>query len=157
VLLIKNGIASFAHVGDSRLYRWSGGTWQQLTTDHTLVNRLIRDGEISEAEAPNHPMKNIITQAVGYSPEIEPEMGAGPIGVEPGDKFMLISDGVTDVISGEELGELIAIRQPELLLECIRSLCTTRITSDNFSVVLVTVSNDMLPLPSITKEQNAVL
>ena len=156
-LFIRNGLVHYAHVGDSRLYQSSGGQWRQLTTDHTLVNQLVASGELAPEEAAGHPMKNYITQAVGYTKTITPETAATAIPVKAGDRYLIISDGVYDVLSGDELGALSNITRPELLLECIRALCTERRSSDNFSVVLITVSDDLLPLPPITKEQNAVL
>lgn len=154
-LLLRDGYASFAHVGDSRIYQYSQGAWQQLTTDHTLVNQMIATGELAVEDAAGHPMKNYITQAVGYTDQIVPETGRVP--AHAGDRFLLISDGVYDVLSGEELGALMPIARPDLLLECIRTLCTARRSSDNFSALLVLVADDLSPLPSITKEQNAVL
>ncbi|MEP6845584.1 MAG: protein phosphatase 2C domain-containing protein [Panacibacter sp.] len=155
LLFIKDAKASYAHVGDSRLYLHSNNSLQQLTTDHTLVNQLVQDGEITLSESYHHSMKNIITQALGNTGNIQP--GAGSIEVNAGDKFLLCSDGVNDVISNEELEAIIGLKYPRLALETIKALCILRQTSDNFSAIMVVAEQDYSNGIAITKEQNVML
>lgn len=154
-LLIQNGNATFAHVGDSRLYLYRDGVLKQLTTDNTLVNQMLKDGEITEEQARVHNMRNVITQALGTTKEIMHSISS--IAVEKGDRFLLCSDGVHDVVSNEELEALLHITYPQLALETITALCMQRKASDNFSVIIVTIEEmDAAPI-AITKEQNVML
>ena len=97
----------FAHVGDSRLYHLPrGGEIVQLTHDHSEVGQLRRAGRLSEREARTHPRRHILDQALGAGqPTVEPQIGA--VAWQPGDVFMLCTDGVTDGLGDNALAELI--------------------------------------------------
>ena len=86
----------FAHVGDSRIYFLpAGGGMKQITNDDTYVGWLFRNGQINEREAKNHPQRNVLQKVLGSDPQqIEPQVGA--VGLGPGDRFLLCTDGVTD-------------------------------------------------------------
>jgi PPM family protein phosphatase len=86
----------FAHIGDSRLYYLpKGGGLKQLSDDHSHVGWLRRQGKLTEREARNHPRKNVLGQALGAGHQfVEPQIGA--VAHEPGDRFLLCSDGITD-------------------------------------------------------------
>jgi len=94
---------TLAHVGDSRCYRFRGGALQRLTKDHSLVEEQMRLGEISADEAENHPMRNIITRAVGSQAVVEPEISH--LEPESGDIYLLASDGLTRELSEAEIGQ----------------------------------------------------
>ncbi|MEM7010916.1 MAG: protein phosphatase 2C domain-containing protein [Verrucomicrobiota bacterium] len=85
----------FAHVGDSRIYRFHDGELTQLTMDHTRVGRMFRDGKINEREARNHPNRNVLLQVIGADClNVKPQLGTCHL--EPGDWFLFCSDGVID-------------------------------------------------------------
>ena len=92
---------TLVHVGDSRCYRFRGGVLSLLTADHSLVEEQVRMGEMTAQEAINHPMRNIITRAVGSQPEVEPEIAN--LDPEPGDIYMLASDGLNRELANEEM------------------------------------------------------
>ncbi len=94
---------TLAHVGDSRCYRYRGGMLQRLTKDHSLVEEQVRLGEISADEAKHHPMRNIITRAVGSQALVDPEISH----LEPqgGDIYLLASDGLTRELSETEIAQ----------------------------------------------------
>jgi protein phosphatase len=96
---------SLAHVGDSRCYLFRAGKLALLTQDHSLVEEQLRMGEISAAEAEFHPMRNIITRAVGSQPNVEPEIRH----LDPmsGDLYLLASDGLNRELSDSEIGQAI--------------------------------------------------
>ena len=96
-----------AHVGDSRVYRWrADGGLEQITEDHTRVGMLLRTGQISEYEARNHPARNMLNKALGGGNQyVDPQLAA--IEWQPGDKFLVCSDGVTDGIWDRAVGELL--------------------------------------------------
>jgi len=99
------GQCFIAHVGDSRAYRLRAGSLEALTEDHSLVQQMIRDGVISEAEARVAPNRNVITRAVGLEPVLEADVRSWVRG--PGDVFLLCSDGLTDMLTEAELEELL--------------------------------------------------
>jgi len=92
------------HVGDSRAYRLRNGILQRLTKDHSLVEEMRRRGQITEAQAEDHPQRSIITRALGPEPEVEVDIQVVP--AEPGDIFLLCSDGLTTMLNDERVREL---------------------------------------------------
>lgn len=94
-----------AHVGDSRLYRLRGDTMERMTEDHSQVMEMVKLGIITREEAQSHEDKNVILRAVGTQPSVEVETH-GPFQVEPGDEFMLCSDGLCDMANDNEIFSL---------------------------------------------------
>ena len=95
----------FAHVGDSRIGLVRNGEYHQLTSDHSLVNALLKAGQITEEEAAHHPQRNIITQSIGQKDELQPDFGM--VTVEAGDFIVITSDGLTNMISGDEIRDIV--------------------------------------------------
>jgi protein phosphatase len=95
-----------AHVGDSRLYVLRDGELTQLTDDHSLVGELIRRGQISAAEAEDHPQRSIITRALGIEHEVVVDHHTWP--VRDGDVFLLCSDGLTSMVPDGRVAEILA-------------------------------------------------
>lgn len=104
-LCIHGEKASFAHVGDSRIYRLKKDHLSCLTRDQTLVNELISLGAITEEEAQLFPLKQTLTQAVGTHPYINPEIGQ--VQIEREDLLLLCSDGLTNYVREEEIKEIL--------------------------------------------------
>lgn len=94
------------HVGDSRAYRLRGGQLEQLTRDHSLVEEMRRKGQLTEAQAEDHPQRSIITRALGPEPEVEPDIQTVP--ASPGDVFLLCSDGLTTMLGEKQIAKLLA-------------------------------------------------
>lgn len=92
-----------AHVGDSRLYVFRSPEFRQITSDHTIVNDLLELGGLSEEEARNHPMKNVITRAIGNKETVEVDMTS--VTLQDDDYILLCSDGLTDMLSDEAILE----------------------------------------------------
>jgi protein phosphatase len=99
------GSVVFGHVGDSRAYRVRDGVLEQITTDHSLVAELVESGVLTPEEAERHPQRSAITRALGTEPEVEPDVFT--IEVEPGDLFLLCSDGLSDMLSEEQIAAAI--------------------------------------------------
>ena len=99
VLSLDGNTAYFAHVGDSRIYLLRNNFFQQVTQDHSYVETLVRRGELTAEEARVHPMKNVLTQAVGAIPEIQIDADNFP--VQSGDIFLLCTDGLTNMVDDE--------------------------------------------------------
>ena len=96
---------SLAHVGDSRAYVLRAGELEQLTSDHSLVAELERSGQISPEAAENHPQRSIITRALGPEPDVD--VDTYTVAGRDGDVFMLCSDGLTSMISDEEVASIL--------------------------------------------------
>ena len=105
ILHFYQGQAYFAHIGDSRIYRLRNLRFEQITEDDSYVETLVRSGEITPEEARVHPMKNILTQAVGAIEDIEVE--TGNFAVEAGDIYLLCTDGLTNMVEDWNIGKIL--------------------------------------------------
>ena len=99
------GTIALGHVGDSRAYRVRGGRLEQLTDDHSLVGELTRSGKLSAEEAVTHPQRSVITRALGTEPDVD--VDTFTVEAEPDDVYLLCSDGLTDMISDDEILALV--------------------------------------------------
>ena len=95
------GTVAIGHVGDSRAYRVRDGELEQLTEDHSLVNELLKSGRLSPEEALSHPQRSVITRAIGTEPDVD--VDTFTVDAQSGDLFLLCSDGLTDMITDEEI------------------------------------------------------
>jgi protein phosphatase len=93
------------HVGDSRAYRLRRGKLERLTRDHSLVEEMRRKGQITDAQAEDHPQRSIITRALGPEPDVEVDLQTVP--ASPGDVFLLCSDGLTTMVGEERIAEVL--------------------------------------------------
>ena len=105
ILSLDEGKAYFAHVGDSRLYRLRGDFFEQMTEDHSYVETLVRKGELTPEEARIHPMKNVLTQAVGAMPELQ--IDAANFSAQLDDVFLLCTDGLTNMVDDETIARIL--------------------------------------------------
>ncbi len=119
--------------GDSRIYRMRHGELEQQTRDHTEVRALLESGAISEEEAENWPRKNVITRAIGVTEVPECDVMGGPL--EVGDMFLLCSDGLTEHVTDEEIGEMMLAFQPQEACDRLIDLTLSRGAKDNVTVV----------------------
>jgi PPM family protein phosphatase len=137
---------SLAHVGDSRAYRMRDDELEQLTKDHSLVAELERSGQITAEAAEHHPQRSIITRALGPEPDVE--VDTYTVAAREGDVFLLCSDGLTSMISDEEIGSI--LRSADSLDAAADALVRAANQSggkDNITLVLFRVgpSGDGLP------------
>jgi protein phosphatase len=126
---------SLAHVGDSRAYRLRGGELQQLTRDHSLVAELERSGQITAEAAEHHPQRSIITRALGPEPDVE--VDTYTLAGREDDVFLICSDGLTSMISDEEVSSI--LRSAGSLDEAADALVLAANQSggkDNITVIL---------------------
>jgi protein phosphatase len=93
------------HVGDSRAYRLRDGKLERLTRDHSLVEELRRKGQLTDAQAEDHPQRSIITRALGPEPDVDVDVHTVP--AQPGDVFLLCSDGLTTMVGDERIAALL--------------------------------------------------
>ena len=136
VATIKGDKLIVANVGDSRLYIVNENNITQLTTDHSLVEEMVRSGKIARSEARNHPDKNKITRAVGVFPKVEVDFFEAKI--ERGDTILLCTDGLTNMVEDEEikrivLGQRDLVEKTATLIEAANKNGGT----DNITVLLI--------------------
>ncbi|MER0466243.1 protein-serine/threonine phosphatase PrpC [Bacillus cabrialesii subsp. cabrialesii] len=103
--LFTGKTVSVAHIGDSRCYLLQDNDFIQVTEDHSLVNELVRTGEISREDAEHHPRKNVLTKALGTDQSVS--IDTRSFDIEPGDKLLLCSDGLTNKVEGTELKDIL--------------------------------------------------
>lgn len=101
VCLIYNNRVYIGHVGDSRIYRIRKDIIRKLTTDHSYVQKLVKDGTITKEEAQNHPKKNMLTKAIGCTSLVEPDVMVK--GFLKGDILVISSDGLTNMVKDEQI------------------------------------------------------
>lgn len=136
-LALRGGGAFAAHVGDSRLYLLRDGGVYQLSEDHSHVMELVRHGLLTKEEARTHEDKNVILRALGTTPEVEVSVVA-PVAVKAGDRFLVCSDGLHDLVADEEIGRTVAAAADEhAACEQLIALAKERGGHDNITVGLV--------------------
>ena len=138
-LATRGNRAWVAHVGDSRCYRVRDGKLERLTLDHSLVDEQVRLGQLTPAQAETSPMRNVITRAVGVAEELELEIVTGP--ADPGDIFVICSDGLTKHLRDDEILEFAAGRNTQAACEVMLELALERGGLDNVTVIVVRLSS----------------
>lgn len=134
MLFAHDPFCFFIWVGDSRVYRRRGDQTQQMTRDHSLVQELVTQGKITPKEAETHPSGNVITRAVGAGHQLQIDLEFAT--TEPGDTFLLCSDGLYRHVSDEEIGELLRLPNINEASSRLLSLALSRGGSDNISIVV---------------------
>ena len=131
------------HVGDSRAYLLRKGQLNQLSQDHTLVARMLREGLLTPAQAKSHPQSNVITQCVGTKPAIEPDVWRKGLKIARGDRLVVCSDGLHGVVGDARICQIAAGANPR---EAAQELIAAAIAGggpDNISVgVFLAVSSN---------------
>jgi serine/threonine protein phosphatase PrpC len=112
VALVEDGTVAFGHVGDSRAYLIRDGKLEQLTEDHSLVAELVRSGKLSPEEAETHPQRSVITRALGTDPDVDVDTFS--IQTQPGDLFMLCSDGLTSMVEDDVILQTVESHRGDL-------------------------------------------
>ena len=125
----------YAHVGDSRLYLYRQSKLQQITSDHSLVAEMVRNGYITKEEAAHHPRRNVITRAVGTADEVKIDCGVFPW--NPGDALLLCTDGLTTMVDDSQLASLLAggLSQPQELVRQLIETANEQGGKDNVTVI----------------------
>src|SRR5919202_2792042 len=141
-------VAQVSHVGDSRAYLLRGGELKPVTEDHSLVAELVRSGDLTRAQASEHPQKNLITRALGAEDEVEIDTTVLPI--EPGDRLILCSDGLSDMVPEDKMLNLLTSSpaDPQRAAHALVSAALKAGGVDNVTVVVVNVKEE----DSLTEE-----
>jgi protein phosphatase len=142
-LVLSSQGAIVAHVGDSRAYRIRGDVIEQITFDHSLQWELIRQGVMSPAEVYEREPRNVITRCLGPEPRVDVDT-EGPFPVQPGDVYVLCSDGLHGLVSDAEIGMIGHELGPADACQLLVDLANVRGGNDNITVVVVKAG----PLPN---------
>ncbi len=137
LLLLPDG-ALAAHVGDSRVYRWRGSCFDQLTFDHSLVWEMAAAGHATEEDIPAYVPKNVITRSLGPQMKVTVDL-EGPFPVQSGDRFLLCSDGLTGPLKPELIGMVVAALPPQEAAQSLVDLANLRGGPDNITVLIADV------------------
>lgn len=137
-LAAANGVVHIAHVGDSRTYRLRAGDLELMTEDHTWVNEQVKAGYLSAEQARSHPLKSVVTRAVGGDHQVEVDRREVPAAA--GDLFLICSDGLTTMLTDGEIHDLLAAEGSlEDYCERLVGLANEKGGVDNITVILVEV------------------
>lgn len=138
-ILHPDGRAEFGHVGDSRAYRLRDGSLQQITTDHSYVAQLVEAGSLTPEQAEEHPYRSVLTRAVGLDPTVE--IDTEQTDLEAGDRLLLCSDGLTSMVSTEEIASILGNgSEPGATGDALVAAANAAGGADNISVVVVDVT-----------------
>jgi PPM family protein phosphatase len=151
VIAFRDGQAWLAHIGDSRAYLLRGRTMTQLSEDQTLVAKLVSEGALTQDEADHSPMHNVILQALGASAEIKPMIGAHGVPLQPGDVWILCSDGVYNMVPDQKIAEAASRLAPQEACDTLIEAALEAGGQDNASLgifsVLVVEESKRAPEP----------
>jgi len=136
-LLLRGKSFAVVWVGDSRAYVWRRGGLFQLSVDHTHVQDLIDQGILSPTDAKGHPMSHVLTRALGVQEEVQVDIVQDEI--EPGDRFLLCSDGLTGPVAENEIRELVASGDPQAAVEALIARARDNGAPDNVTAIVVEV------------------
>lgn len=138
--LLNEKILSLAHVGDSRAYLLRDGQLSRLTDDHSWVHEQVAAGILTEEEAKTHPLKNVVTRALGGGPSVSPDLQE--LVFSSGDRFLFCSDGLTTMVSDEEIRDAaMSIADPEGLCHTLVDMANEKGGVDNVTVVVVDIGD----------------
>jgi protein phosphatase len=154
-LAVRGDKGWLAHVGDSRIYLVRGEEIRQLTEDHSLVATMVREGLLTSAEAENHPRRNVLQRSMGVAEDVEVDV-RGPIDVQPGDTFILCSDGLHGLVKEHELKE-IARKPIEAAADEYLRKALERGAPDNVTVIVARVEDADGEDPTLVEKNRARL
>jgi protein phosphatase len=139
-LLFNDGYVHLGHVGDSRAYVYRDGRARQLSEDHSWIQEQVRAGLISPEEAAASRFRNIITRSVGFEPSVEPDLAG--IAVQAGDCFVLCSDGLSNYLTVEEIGQVLTGCFYRDVAQVFVDLANERGGDDNVTCLVIYAGNE---------------
>ncbi len=135
ITALKNRKLYIGHVGDSRVYLIRANSIQKMTSDHSFIEELIKNGTITKDEAINHPKRNVITRAVGYEHDLQ--VDTYEIDVLDNDEILVCTDGLTNMLSEEEILEIIKnAEDPQVACDTLVENANNKGGEDNITVIV---------------------
>lgn len=135
VLWMSDNFVYIGHVGDSRVYLLRDGEFKQMTLDHSLVEQLVREGVLTEEEAQNHPMRNIITRAIGTDESVEVDVVVEER--RKGDLWLACSDGLHGLVDDRQMRDTLRQYAPEKAADVLLKAALDAGGRDNVTLVIV--------------------
>ena len=140
-LLVREKSIALLHVGDSRCYRLRGGSLEQLSNDHTVIQELLDQGAISEAEAAEHPQRSMLTQALRGDGDVTPVLQVYE--AKKGDRFLLCSDGLSGVLTEKEIKIGLKKSEKDEAVKFLVDATYINGAPDNVTVLIADISSDV--------------
>lgn len=135
VLWMSDNFVYIGHVGDSRVYLLRDGEFKQMTLDHSLVEQMVREGVLTEEEAQNHPMRNIITRAIGTDESVEVDVVVEER--RKGDLWLACSDGLHGLVDDRQMRDALRQYAPEKAADVLLKAALDAGGRDNVTLVIV--------------------
>ncbi|WP_129660315.1 PP2C family protein-serine/threonine phosphatase [Rothia uropygialis] len=155
-LLVDGDELELAHIGDSRAYRLRGKKFEQMTTDHTFVQRLVEEGRLRPEEAEHHPHKNVIMRVLGDT-DASPELELKRVDAQVGDRWLLCSDGLSGVVSDHTIESILgSTNDLQEICESLVELTLDGGAPDNVTVAVVEVNDEANLANAVTSRLDAV-
>lgn len=141
VVMVEGGLY-LGHVGDSRAYIWRKGVMRALTRDHSLVERMVKEGFLSPREARAHPQRNVILRALGIGEELEVDLDA--VDAAPGDRVLLCTDGLSSLVEDREVEAIVSRDDPpEERCRRLVEAANHRGGIDNITVIMIDLGDEV--------------
>lgn len=144
-LFLREGAAVALHVGDSRIYRLRGNTFEQLTIDHTVIQELLDQGSITEADVATHPQRSVLTQVLMGDGRNQPVLSIYEVRAD--DRFLLCSDGLTTVLSDKEIKSILKGKARGAAVDSLVDAVYLNGAPDNVTVIVADVLNNDIQEP----------
>jgi protein phosphatase len=152
--MLDESILHIAHVGDSRAYLFRDGDLSQLTEDHTLVGRMVREGRLRPEEAERHPQRSIITRALGVDSDVD--VDTQTIELREGDRILLCSDGLSSMVDQDSIAQVLDDKSdPQEASERLVQLANEAGGEDNITVVVIEVAEKGLAAAAPVAEEES--
>jgi len=135
-LVIKGNQIFVGHIGDSRAYLFRDAEVHQLTQDHSMVNRMVEQGLLTREEAEHHPQRNVIYKTLGVNRDADLDL-VGPLSAQGEDILLICSDGLTNLVSDEELLSIVRKESPQTACEHLIELANERGGQDNITIQIL--------------------
>ena len=156
-MLGSDGYLVVGHVGDSRAYLVRDGELTQITDDHSLVEEMVRGGELTREQAEVHPRRSIITRALGIDPEVE--VDEYPIELRPGDRILFCSDGLTTMVRPDEIAGILSREpDPKRAAQLLVDAANAAGGEDNITAVIieaVEIPDDEVAAPAVADDDTS--
>ncbi|MBK7497719.1 MAG: serine/threonine-protein phosphatase [Ignavibacteriales bacterium] len=140
IIFLKENVVYWGHIGDSRIYHLKSKRLNQITKDHSLVQKLLDEGYITHKQAANHPQKNVIIKALGDNALIEPDISKIKLNENEENRFFICSDGVSNLISNSELEEVLIIKDLEEIKNRLIKMIKLRGATDDYSFIVIEIT-----------------
>jgi len=144
-LFLRNGAIAALHVGDSRIYRLRGNAFEQLSTDHTVIQELLSQGAITEADIATHPQRSVLTQVLMGDGRNQPTLSIYQVKVD--DRFLLCSDGLTNVLSDKEIKSILKGKARGAAVDALIDASYINGAPDNVTVIVADVLENNIQEP----------